>query len=227
MTPDAVQLIETLRVDPGGAMPLLAGHRERLRASCQALGFRWPADLFGQHLPQLASTLDRNTGHRVRVLVSPDGSYDVRSGPLAATPQPVSVRLATTPLLANPFWLRHKSTHRPWYRAAQAWLEAQGTVFDVIYCNAEHQLCEGSRSNIYVQDGAGQWLTPALSCGLLPGVQRQALLEQGLVREATLTKVDLISSPALRVSNALRGWLDARLSSSEDFPHERPASISH
>src|SRR3546814_5116155 len=66
-------------------------------------------------------------------------------------------------------------------------------------------VCEGSRSNVYIRNDDGAWLTPPISCGLLPGVQRQALLDEGLVREAVLSRSDFQNAPVLRVSNALRG----------------------
>jgi branched-subunit amino acid aminotransferase/4-amino-4-deoxychorismate lyase len=40
---------------------------------------------------------------------------------------------------------------------------------------------------------------------------RQSLLDQGLVREATVSRTDFLEAHAIRVSNALRGWLQARL----------------
>lgn len=212
MADDSIQLIETLRVEPGRRLPLLAGHQRRLRASCEALGYRWPEALFKQKLPAYVSMLDTKATHRLRILLDRDGHHQLESNLLPSTPEPVRLRLSQAPRIADALWLAHKSTHRPWYAAAQRWLDTQRDIFDIVYCNTQDQLCEGSRCNIYVQDGSGAWLTPPLSCGLLPGVQRQALLEQGLVRVALLTRQDLIDSPALRVSNALRGWLDARLS---------------
>jgi len=39
-------------------------------------------------------------------------------------------------------------------------------------------------------------------------VQRQALLDAGLAQEAVLSRKDLLDARRLRISNALRGWLD-------------------
>ncbi len=158
---------------------------------------------------------------RIRLLLAADGELSLESTPLPATPTPVRIALASDVLKADPepavlhpdtFWLRHKTMHRPWFTAAQRWLQAHPDHFDLIFGNTLGELCEGSRSNIYVRTEDGQWLTPPVACGLLPGVQRQALLDQGAVREAPLSLNDLRQAPALRISNALRGWLDARLS---------------
>lgn len=47
------------------------------------------------------------------------------------------------------------------------------------------ELCCGSTANLLVQRH-GQWLTPPLTSGCLPGVMRAQLLEHGLAQEATI-----------------------------------------
>lgn len=206
-----IQLIETMRVESGGAMPLLDLHMRRLAASCRDLAYAFPGEPLQSAIRQCLSGLDAGAAHRLRLLLDADGTYTLEAAILPATMQPVSLRLAATPLRAERVWLRHKTTHRPWYTEAHRWLSEHPAYFDVLYCNDKDEACEGSRSNLYVRDDAGIWLTPPIACGALPGVQRQHLLDQGRVREAVLSREDLLRAPALRVSNALRGWLDAAI----------------
>lgn len=207
---DHVQLIETLRIEPGRRIPLLAGHRARLQHACAALGYAWP-DAFDDAITQQLADLDPDGTYRLRMLVSRDGACDIQSNPLPPTIPPVRVRLAHAPLAADPAWLGVKATHRPWYSQPTAWLQTHPDVFDILYCNDRDEACEGSRSNLYIRNADGDWLTPPQHCGLLPGVQRQALLDQGLVREAVISRAQLQQASQIRVSNALRGWLDAIL----------------
>jgi para-aminobenzoate synthetase/4-amino-4-deoxychorismate lyase len=60
---------------------------------------------------------------------------------------------------------------------------------------------------------AGEWLTPALSCGVLPGVMRSVLLDdaQWNAREAVITRAMLEQAEDLVVCNALRGAIKAVL----------------
>ena len=110
--------------------------------------------------------------------------------------------------------LQHKTTHRPWYDATTQWLIQHPDYFDLIFLNEKGELCEGSRSNIYILKDAG-WLTPPLSSGLLGGVLRTHLLETGQAKEAILTPLDFTADKAsIRLSNALRGWFDVKLDSS-------------
>ncbi|NYT35674.1 aminotransferase [Allopusillimonas soli] len=206
-----IALIETMRVDPGPAIPLLAGHRSRLQTSCQALGYPWPGEQLFAELGRHAAALDPGKSHRIRLLLDRSGRFTFTSGPLTPTPEPVQIRLAPQMLEAPVFWLAHKTTHRPWYELAQSWLAMHPEVFDLVFCNEREELSEGSRCNVYIQDDQGVWLTPHTDSGLLPGVMRQALIERGDVREARISRADFLQAPAWRVSNALRGWLDARL----------------
>ena len=58
----------------------------------------------------------------------------------------------------------------------------------------------------------GQWLTPALHCGLLPGVGRAVALREGRLQEAVIRREDAPRVQAWAFLNSLRGWLPATLS---------------
>ncbi len=55
----------------------------------------------------------------------------------------------------------------------------------------------------------GVLATPPMSRGLLPGVLREQLIEQGRAVEAELTEFDL--ARGFLIGNALRGLIPARL----------------
>lgn len=205
------QLIETIRVEPGRHAPLLTGHWRRLQDSCNALDYTWPGPKLVQEVQQNIDQLDTGLAYRLRLLLSRNGQYSIATSPLPNTPQPVRLQLSSVALQADLVWLQHKTTHRPWYDTAQHWLAENPGFFDVLFCNTQGEVCEGSRSNIYILNDDGVWLTPPADCGLLPGVQRQALLDSGLAQEARISRQDLQQASAIRVSNALRGWLDAEL----------------
>ncbi|HUH58988.1 MAG TPA: aminotransferase class IV [Candidimonas sp.] len=211
MAGPAPQLIETIRVEHDRHTPLLAGHWLRLRHSCAVLGYAWPGPVLVETLQRHIDSLDPRLDHRVRLLVGPDSQYEIASTVLDPIPEPLRLRLHPAALKAEAFWLRHKTTFRPWYAEAQQWLVENPDVFDVVFCNDKDEVCEGSRSNLYIRDGSGVWLTPPMDAGLLPGVQRQALLDGGQVREGRISRADLMAAGDIRVSNALRGWRAAAL----------------
>ena len=209
---ESVQLIETMRVEPGNLLPLLSLHMRRCRHSCHSLGFVWPGTRLIDDIRQCADGLPATGHHRIRLLLSADGRYAIQADPLPTTPTPVRLHLQPDPLHVDPQRLCHKTTRRTWYEAAQRWLQSNPEYFDVVFFNARGEMTEGSRCNLYIKkEPGGPWLTPPLSAGLLPGVQRQALLDDGRIQEAPFTREDFLNATALRISNALRGWLPAIL----------------
>ena len=111
--------------------------------------------------------------------------------------------------------LRHKSTARGQYDAARTRAGVgEGGVFDVLMHNAEGELTECSIANVAVETEAGDWRTPPVACGLLPGVMREALLArgsslgEGAVTEGVVTLAEL--HEALRAGRRLMGFNSVR-----------------
>jgi 4-amino-4-deoxychorismate lyase len=203
------RLIETLRVDADGRMPLLPWHLERLGHSCTELDYHWSIDRVQRAIARAAAGLSEGSMHRLRVLVSDNGDVDIDASVLDPLHTLPWVGLAPTRLDSREVLLRHKTTHRPWYDDTQAWCAAHADYFDLLHLNERDELCEGSRTNVYVLTEDG-WLTPPVDSGVLPGVQRAALLDEEKVKERVLSLDDLQSARGLRLSNALRGWFDVR-----------------
>jgi 4-amino-4-deoxychorismate lyase len=230
-------LIETMKADADALIVLLPYHLRRLKQSAQALGYVYPGDAAviaaitaafvhlnpsgtGSSISTPASTATPFSqvtdlcGTRVRLLLSPNGQLDIQTAPLPALQGNPFIALTRLRLNSAEPFLQHKTTHRPWYDPTTQWLTQHPDYFDLIFLNEKDELCEGSRSNIYVLKD-GKWLTPPLSSGLLGGVLRTHLLETAQAKEATLTPSDLTTDKAsIRLSNALRGWFDVQLAPS-------------
>lgn len=202
------ELIETLRLE-GGSYPLIAWHLERLGASARALGFA--CDLMAIRAELAGHASSRVAGvYRVRLTLAHDGRCRSDVAPLADAAGPWSVVLDDERLDADDYLLRHKTSARQRYQRALAALAESPEVFDAIFLNTRGEVCEGARSNVFVER-AGRLLTPPLACGLLPGVMRRQLLESGRAVEAVLSVDDLLSAPAIYLSNALRGLIPVSL----------------
>ena len=145
--------------------------------------------------------------HRLRAALNQDGECRVQCAPLAPLGEPVRVLLARECTDASDLFLRHKTTVREPYDAAWRAAEAQGG-FDTLFFNADGDLTEGGRSNVFLKlDGC--WYTPPLAAGVLPGVMRAVLLADPAwnARERRLTIDDLRAAEQIVVCNALRGAL--------------------
>ncbi|MFC7411729.1 aminodeoxychorismate synthase component I [Hydrogenophaga atypica] len=200
------ELLETLRLSQGTLIHL-EQHLARMRTSAAHFGFFWDDKALQQALRDL---LD---GHpvgewRVRLLSHRNGQVQAQAFPLEASPVEVTVQLATRHAVGcDGDFFRHKTTRRAHY---DAFAPTTPGVFDTLLWNEQGQLTEFTRGNVALKV-AGQWLTPPLSCGLLPGVGRGQLLKKGELREAVLTKEDLHQAQAIAFFNSLRGWLNAKL----------------
>jgi para-aminobenzoate synthetase / 4-amino-4-deoxychorismate lyase len=105
-------------------------------------------------------------------------------------------------------FLQHKTTRREIY---QGFVEAKpADAFDTLLWNRAQELTECTFGNIALRIN-GRWLTPRREAGLLPGVFREEMLQQGRLQEARLLKSDLERADALAFFNSLRGWVEAEL----------------
>jgi para-aminobenzoate synthetase / 4-amino-4-deoxychorismate lyase len=197
-------LIETMRFDPMDGVIELDRHLARLKASAAALDF--PFDRHDARNELQAATF-RAGPSKIRLLLSRSGAFAIELRPLAALPEtPVAVVVAPLPVDADDFRLRHKTSDRAFYEKARA---AAGT-FEVIFRDGQGFLTEGSFTTLFVERG-GKLVTPPLARGLLPGVLRAQLLEEGRAEEGDLVEADL--ADGFFVGNAVRGLVPARLSS--------------
>jgi para-aminobenzoate synthetase/4-amino-4-deoxychorismate lyase len=147
----------------------------------------------------------------MRLALVPDGAITLTSAPLTPLAEPVGLLLAGDAMQHDQVFLRHKSGVRARYDAAWRQAEAQG-AFDTLFFNQRGELTEGGRSNVFIRLD-GQWLTPSLACGLLPGVMRSVLLADPAwqAKEGVITRAMLEAASDIVVCNALRGPLKARL----------------
>ena len=105
--------------------------------------------------------------------------------------------------------LHHKTTHRPWYDEATEKIK-KGLIFDEIFFNKNGELTEGSRSNIVLLM-AGQLFTPPIESGLLNGVLRQKMIDEGKLKEKKLYLEDLKKAEKIFCINSVRGIVEGQL----------------
>ncbi|HYG28715.1 MAG TPA: aminodeoxychorismate synthase component I [Allosphingosinicella sp.] len=196
-------LVETMRFDPADGMPDLERHLARLKRSAESLGFAF--DRHDARNELQAATFRLAAPSRVRLLLSPTGATAIEIGPMPPHPdEPVAVALAARPVPREDFRLAHKTSDRRFYDAAR---EAAGT-FEILFEDEAGFLTEGSFTSLFVPRG-GRLLTPPLGRGLLPGILRERLLDEGEAEEADLAAADL--DEGFLIGNAARGLIRARL----------------
>jgi len=199
------QLIETLRWEPPGTLVNLERHLARLADSADYFAFDHDR---GSVEKALAAALeDRRSIARVRIRLERSGTVLIDVGDLGPAPAVVRLALADHPVRSDDVLLFHKQADRQRYERVR---RSRLDVDDVVMWNEAGQVTETTVANLVVRVD-GRWWTPPLSCGLLPGIERARLLDDGELAERVITLEELRAAPAVAVVSSLRGWRSAQL----------------
>lgn len=206
-----------------GAPFALTRHLERLRASALGLGIAAPDDAVVRdavaQVSQAWHAAEPGTTARLRITwtagLGPLGS-DRYDGPgtlvvaASAVPSHGEVRLHVVP------WTRNergalaglKTTSYGENAMALARARAHGAA-EAIFGNTRGELCEGTGTNVFLEDAEGL-VTPPLSSGCLAGVTRALVLEWAVeagvaVREEALPLRAIHDAQHVAITSSTRG----------------------
>jgi len=215
---------ETLRIEAGAPL-FIERHLNRLKASCCMAGFgdcmdfdqmkRCAADIIaanGVQRGRLRITLTRGvlpgigTGPAVApTVLMQAGAMDLP--PLDAA-EPITLAVSSWRANERSPVVGHKRIGFQENLLVLADARAGGAD-EALLLNSTGHLAEGSISNIFlVKDG--RVMTPALDCGLLPGIMRGIVLEACDAEEAKYDLDDLHAADEIFCTNSLRGIMPVK-----------------
>jgi para-aminobenzoate synthetase/4-amino-4-deoxychorismate lyase len=200
------RLLETLRHAPAEGFGHLEAHLRRMGRSARYFGFPWNRRRALSALGPAAGLAEGEW--RVRLLLDRRGRFEAQWEPLKPLPAEATVLLSERRTDASEPWLYHKTTARDVYEGELAEASRLGFT-EVIFRNQDGHLTEGAFTSLMVRIG-GRWLTPHLSCGLLPGLWRADFSRRHRVRQARLTPADLAVAEEVLVGNSVRGGVPVR-----------------
>jgi para-aminobenzoate synthetase / 4-amino-4-deoxychorismate lyase len=202
MPSEEFQLIETILWENG--YPLLRYHIARCSSSAEYFGFCFDEEKIIAELQRRAASFHSGIKHKVRLLVSGDGSFVIENSPIAETISTRRIALAEEQTDPTDRFYYHKTTRRVLYERYFSRAQLQHYE-DFIFQNERGEITEGSISNIFIQQG-NKLYTPPVECGLLPGVYRRHVLEtHPAASEKILYVDDLRTADAIFICNAIRG----------------------
>lgn len=194
------KLIETFYWD--GSYRFLREHLARLRDSAKYWGFSFDEPKISEKLYRAAESFPAGP-RRVRMTLAYNGDVQITHADYSAQ-RFGRVGISKHEVSSSDRYLYHKSTRRALYEHELAAARKRG-LDDVLFFNERGELTEGTIHNIFVVKH-GTWLTPPVSCGLLPGVFRDHLLKSRKnCREAILKQADLKNADAIYLCNSVRG----------------------
>lgn len=207
------QLIETMRWQSETGYYLLENHLARLAASAHHFGI--PCDIadIRKALTDLPTEFSDGT-MRVRLLLDQDGVVTLTH---MSTSLPGADAILTYVVSGHTVDSRdhhryHKTTNRELLDAEYARLTQATGCDEVLFLNEKGEITEGSRSNLFV-DLDGSLVTPPVSCGLLDGTLRRALLDSpdSTITERILRPADLDEATRVFLGNSVTGLVEARV----------------
>ena len=204
--PEPFQLIETMRWD--GSYPLLELHLDRLFDSAAYFGYPCDRSAVKSALLRTAHRFEDPSPHRVRLTLASDGDLHIEHSPLhrdsAQLKEAPRVYIATQRTDPSNRFLFHKTTNRALYVEACDAVRRAGYA-DALFLNRNGQVTEGAVSSIFIEK-EGQWFTPPLECGVLPGVFRRHLLAtRPEIQERIILLKDLKAADRVYICNAVSG----------------------
>ncbi len=206
--PAPLELFETMLYDGDKGIYLDQRHRDRLEASAAYFGIPYDDAAVAQAFRELPQRYGA-TRQRVRLVLGEDGRITVTAIALPPPDAKARMRFVVSEARVDPSdaLLYHKTTRRALYDGEHARAAKDHGADEVIFLNTCGELAEGSRTNIFIERD-GVLLTPAASCGLLPGTLRAELIAAGRAKDAVLTRADL-DVGRVYLGNSVRGLVPA------------------
>lgn len=205
-------LIETILWEDGRYfLPEL--HIERLSKSAAYFSFRFDVPVIENELEKAATSMDVSSRYRVRLLLKKDGNVSTETYVLDNPDlSPLKITISRERTDTNDIFLYHKTTNRKLYDTELDKYRSEG-FFDVLFLNEKEEITEGAITNIVIRKN-GDYLTPPVPCGLLPGVYRKYLLQTDDIRleEKVLYLEDLVSADEILLINSVRKMVHVVLS---------------
>ncbi|GKX62423.1 aminodeoxychorismate synthase, component I [Pragia fontium] len=194
------QLLESLLLRDG-QYHLLELHLKRLAASARYFSFNYHHQAITQQLKDFSSTRTKGSW-KVRLLLNKTGDLTLTGEQIQPLTEVLSASWAAEPINSHNRLLYHKTTRREFYPSATL-------QHEFLLYNQHDEITEFVNGNValLIDD---QWLTPALSCGLLAGTERESLLLAGKINEAVLPKEMLNKAEKIAFINSVRGWREVK-----------------
>lgn len=203
-------LFETVRVDGGKAL-CLDMHLERMRNSAHSLSLKinWSDEQISSAVKDI---IKENALTLSALRITLTDYMQIESFPLRYTEEDYSkgfrIEIIEKRREGSPEKYFHKTlANRKENLLVKKQMSEKG-LDEGIWLNEKDEVCEGIFSNIFIVDKNGIMATPSVSCGLLSGITRKRILNEGLsqnykIGRRTLHIDEILSAREVFLTNAL------------------------
>ncbi|MDF1535295.1 MAG: aminodeoxychorismate synthase component I [bacterium] len=215
MNSGEVDLLETMLLDSKGILPFFEDHMNRMADSAEKLGYPFEVSMIRGALFQwLGENTEGPAVVRLRLDKRGDTWHELLPSPTKRNDNGLKVIFSSVAMDRTEPLLAHKTTSRKVYDQELAAARDEG--FDeVLFSNTAGEMTEGAITSLSIRTSDG-WITPALSCGLLPGTWRARYLAETGAREGSITPDVFQTALEVVVGNAVRGKMVVDMIVDED-----------
>lgn len=200
---NSFMLFETLLWEKA-KFKFLNEHLKRMRDSALYFDFVFDKKQALKTLSDAANNFVNNLSFRVRLNLAKDGKMGIEYSKFDNDPANKQKYITISSVKTYPenIYLYHKTTNRGLYAQEFNKFRKRG-FFDVVFTNTRKEITEGAISNIFIKV-RGNYFTPPVSSGLLPGIYRQYLLKKLKAKEKKIFIEDLSNADKIFLSNSVR-----------------------
>jgi para-aminobenzoate synthetase/4-amino-4-deoxychorismate lyase len=199
-------LVESILWEDCCGFWLLSEHMQKMRASAVHFGFVWDE---AQVLAQLDEVVkDLSCDSIVRVELRRDGVINMSTKPASGDRSPVRASPSKQPVDPLNHFLQHSTTQRDHLVEAQQGLQHYD---EVLLWNTRGEVTGSCTSNLVVEIN-GEYFTPPVSCGAMPGAYRASLIAEGRLTERPIRLDELALCDKVYLINSRIGWREVILS---------------
>ena len=205
-------LIETFLFIPGSGYRYLPLHLRRLEDSSRYFNFTFCRGKLLNHLQQFQIRLPGHRLSKVRLCLHQDGRTELTTTSIydaKAYYNYKRVIFSDYQTDAADVFYYHKTSNRSLYNQEYQHFCIEQDYYEVLFCNQQHFLTEGSRTNVFLKLPHDQYIyTPDSASGLLSGIARARLLTVlPHIKETCLTREHVYQAEKIWLSNSVRGMV--------------------
>ncbi len=196
------ELLETIGFTRKHGYSFLHEHMQRLAASAAYWQVLFCQSTIESALLEYANQIGLDQA-AVRLTVNQSGKISITHRAITPLPDQVTARFSHHTVNSNDRFYFHKTTHRPLYNQERTAATEEG-LFEILFVNEHGRVTEGTITNLFYRMG-GEWFTPPVSEGLLPGVWRDHFVMIKNAAERTIHIEELLKCDEVRLGNSVIG----------------------
>lgn len=188
-------LITTGRVE-NGQLQFYQAHIDRLKIASDYFVFSFDSSLFEKNLQKELASLDLSKIYRCQIRLAKNGRFSFNIEVLEDLPESFykASLVRRRHNVGSPFYFFKTSLREHIPKRSH----------ELIFMSKDGELQETQIGNLILEKD-GKWYTPPLSVGIVDGIYRQYLLDQGRLIEKNLTEDDLQIADNVYACNCVRG----------------------